>query len=170
MKKIWIVSIVAICCLAMAMATISGWRLITATSHLNVTEGVEIQYLENGDWVNLAVDGSNIQFGSRTLRAGETDTLYLRARNNANSGILGLTVSMDNAQWLYHGIRCYEESSGTLYTAVDNTVYMKLPANESWKALAFDTTADGEIPTGEITFDNTAARGNALEEYVSACN
>lgn len=172
MKKIYVIGIVAILMIVSAIATVGGWRLLTATSHFNIVEGVEIQYFEvaDGQWHSLPVDQSNVDFGEASLKAGESNSFLLRARNTASSGNLGLTVVMDDANWLYHTVDCVADSTGTKYTFVDgNTVYVELPSGSAWKTLSFGTGADGETPIGEILFNNTVSRGNALSEYTSEC-
>lgn len=172
MKKIYMVGIIAICLIASAFAAVEGWKLLTATSTFNVVEGVEVQYYEasTGQWISLPTDNLvNIQFGTTSIKAGETDTFYLRAKNTAASGILGLTVKLGSAPYLSHTVVCHADSVGTKYEMVGNDVFVELPSDGSYKMLGFTTTAEGTTPTGQITFENYVTRQNAEPAYDNEC-
>lgn len=156
--------------------TVSGYQLLTANSHFQAVEGIEIQYLDNtSNWVNLPVDQRVIDLAITDINPGETNIFYVRARNIADSGELGLTLTMDGVTGLSHEVICMgSNSTGTTYTFDNssterNDLYVKLPSIESWKVLGIKTTADGALPIELYNFTNRIYRDNALSSYVSVC-
>ena len=172
-KKLFaiVVTMISLLFVGSAMAS-GGWKLLTAQSKFNVVEGVVMQYYEvaDGNWHDLPNSGGSVEFGEAQIMPGETNTFYLRAKNSASSGTLGLIVEIDPATYLTHDVVCKgADSTGTEYSFGSNTVYVKLPSDGVWKTLGFETVADGDTPIGYILFNNTVTRTNPQSTYEVVC-
>lgn len=172
MNKKLSVSLVLILALAVGIvaATVSGYKLFTAVSHFNVQEGVEVQYYDGALWQPLAVSGGTFDLGTTAIKPGETNSFLLRARNTASSGALDLHLVMENIDGLSHNVLCVTgQSEGLEYTTATNDYHFKAVGDSSWKAIQIDTTATGDMPVGEVEFDNTLTRGSVLTSYGATC-
>lgn len=150
-------------------AAVGGYKLFTAVSHFNVQEGVEVQYWDGAAWQPLAVNGGTFDLGTATIKAGETNSFTLRARNTASSGVLGLHLEIESATGLTHDVLCNANSNSLQYTKRADNYWFKAPADSVWRSIDVTTTADGGIGVGAIEFDNTLTRGNAETSYEATC-
>jgi hypothetical protein len=164
-KIVWIIAAISIIGIVVAAA---GWQLMTAENQINIVEGVSMQYLSGDSWVDMPVNQANVELPLQVLMPGETNTLYIKASNTAETGTLGLVLNVESVDWLSHSVVCGAESTGTQYTKVGDEVFIKLPSNQSVN-LGISTTADGNTPVGGINFSTTVTRTNPLEAYLETC-
>ena len=148
---------------------VGGYKLFTAVSHFNVQEGMEVEYWSGTAWLPLAVDGSTFDLGQSNIKAGETNSFTLRARNTATSGVLGLKLAIESATGISHDVLCNVNSNGLQYTKDTNEFYFKAPADSVWRSIDVTTTADGGIVIGTLEFDNILTRNNAEASYALTC-
>lgn len=169
-KTVILVALFAMLAIGMVSAYVSGYKLFTAVSHFNVQEAIEVQYWDGAAWQNLAVDGSTFDLGTANIKAGETNSFILRARNTAASGVLGLFLNIEPYSGISHDVTCITgQSEGLKYTKGTDQYWFEAPAGAGWKAITVTTTADGSIGTGTIEFDNTLTRNNPEASYDLTC-
>lgn len=149
-------------------AAIGGYKLFTAVSHFNVQEGIEVQYWDGAAWQPLAVSGTTFDLGTSSIKAGETNSFSLRARNTATSGVIGLKLNIESIDGITHDVLCNANSNGLQYTKGADFLF-KAPADSVWRSVDITTTAAGDIGVGSIEFDNTLARQNAESSYDLTC-
>lgn len=168
--KLTIIGLLALVLVGGIVAAVGGYKLFTAVSHFNVQEAMEVQYWDGANWQPLAVNGATFDLGTATIKAGETNSFVVRARNTASNGVLGLVLNIESTTGITNDIQCYgAQSTGLQYTKGPSVFYFKAPADSTWRAIQIDTTTSGDIETGSIEFDNTLTRNNALDSYVATC-
>lgn len=146
----------------------TGYGLFTAKSHFNVQEGIEVEYWTGTTWLPLEVTGGTFDLGTATIKAGETNSFTLRARNIATSGVVGLKLNIESIEGLTFDALCNTNSNGLQYTKGSDFLF-KAPADSVWRSVDITTTAAGDIATGTVEFDNTLSRQNAESSYVLTC-
>ncbi len=172
-KRTKIISIALLSLLVVGVVSAVGYGLFTAKSHFEVEEGIEIDYWTGTDWVSLDVSGGSFDLGTSTINPGETDSFILRGRNIASSGAIDLMLEIGYVDGLSHSVECVAiggvDSIGLKYEGTANTYHFKLVGGNDWKSIKINTIAEGNLPTGAITFDNVITRDNVLSSYGNTC-
>ncbi len=173
MKRTKIISIALLSLLVIGVASAIGYNLFTATSHFEVEEGIEIGYWTGTDWASLDVSSGTFDLGTSTINPGETDSFILRGRNIASSGAIDLTLEIGDVDGLSHSVECVAigdvDSIGLEYEGAANTYHFKVVGGNDWKSIKVNTIAEGNLPIGAITFNNTITRDNVLSSYGNVC-
>ena len=155
---------------AIGLVSAVGYGLFIAVSHFNVEEGIEVEYWTGTAWLPLEVSGGTFDLGTATIKAGETNSFLVRARNTASSGAVGLTLQIESVPGISHSMECIVgQSEGLNYTERTDIFYFNANGDSVWKAIQVNTIADGDLPPGSIAFNNILTRDNVLPSYEETC-
>lgn len=152
-------------------AAVGAYTLVTAVTHLNVEEGIQLQYLDfdDGLWHDVDVEGGTFDLPDQATHPGEQTIAYMRYKNTAGNGVLDLYYGTEDVDGLVHEFSCL--TSGVMYT-LDSSgfgVHMQAFAGQDWQQFGVKTVVDGGLAPGEYEYDNTIARTNSLDTYDNEC-
>lgn len=170
-KKLFLGIGIAVLCIATALAY-NAWTLLNTTQEINVVEGVEMQYWNGVNWVDVPMNSGTVQLLPEiTLKPGEATSTPIRMRNTAQYGnALNLNFQFSFEDYVTTHIECnVDNRDGAVFSYVGNSMDMLLNANSGWKTVDIIQELDGSASLTVQIVEGNVSRSNALNDYAVTC-